>query len=418
MVLGIAFLSSITYATSAFFIIFLWEYAQSTLKFQSYNGYIVGVLSLGIIWSGIFGYIASKILTKPLVELEESARQAATGDLSHDVRVVKSDDELRALGMAFNQMLANIREMIKDINRNFEVTHQNVEELTQASEQAEQSAESISHTIEEIAKGADHQATATHTTVELIHQVNHLSQEMNQKTNQTRTYSREMEKNIKESIQVIHALVEGLTQMAESNQKSIEVVQRLEKNAAEVGSITEVVGNIAEQTNLLALNASIEAARAGEHGQGFAVVANEVRKLADQSSKAVQNISTLIEQMQMEVKNVVEQISEQVLLANRESKRGENTKETLTLIKDSVQLVVDSVAEINQNIEKQVIHIQKTVDEAKNVAAIAEQTSAGAQEVASSTEEQTAFMEEIAAKSQYLRDSALQLKKTIEKFRL
>jgi len=418
MVFGITFLSSITYGTSAVFIIYLKEYFESFLDLQLGNGFIVATLSLGIIWSAIFGYIAAKIIIKPLIRLEESARNAATGDLTADVQVGKSDDELRALGLAFNQMLHSLRQMVKEINQNFEKTNQNVEELTQASDHAAKSAEEISTTIEEIAKGAERQAEATNQTVELVNQVNDLSADVNNKADQMKSNSDQMEKMIKESIEVIHTLVEGLHQIADTNQQSIDAVNKLEKHAEEIGTITGVVGGIAEQTNLLALNASIEAARAGEHGQGFAVVANEVRKLADQSSKAVNNISELIEQMQVEVKNVVQKIAEQVELATRESERGEGTKGTLSTMKQSVEHVVASVIEINQIIEKQNEHIQKTLNEAKNVAAIAEQTTAGAQEVASTTEDQTAFMEEVAAKAQYLKETAFHLKETIAKFRL
>ncbi len=418
MVLGITLLSSITYATSAFFIIFLKDYIENLLGYYSDNGFIIGTLSLGIIWSAIFGYIASKILTKLLIELEQSAKNVSTGDLTSDVKVMKSDDELRALSIAFNQMLQSIRGIVKDIHQNFEETNQNVEELTEASDHAAKSAENISTTIEEIAMGAEQQAVATNATVDLMNEVTHLSDEVKQKASYTKEFSQQMEEMIKESIEVIQKLVTGLHQIADTNQQSITVVNKLEKHATEIGTITNVVGGIAEQTNLLALNASIEAARAGEHGQGFAVVANEVRKLADESSKAVQNIGDLIKQMQIEVKNVVGQIGEQVALASRESERGEGTKSMLSNMEKSVNQVVSSIAEINQIIEKQTYHIQETLNEAKKVASVAEQTSAGAEEVASTTEEQTAFMEEVSAKAQYLKETSYKLKDTIKKFTL
>ncbi|KXG45090.1 methyl-accepting chemotaxis protein [Tepidibacillus decaturensis] len=417
-VTGISMLSFITYGTSAFFIIVLKDSILNRMPFLTFELFVILTLILGVAWTIFFGYVASRILTKPLIELEQSARIAATGDLSRDVKVVKSDDELRALGIAFNQMLTNLRLMVRDINGNFELTNNNVEELILASEQSANSAENISRTIEEIAKGAERQAIATNATVESLTQINRLSEEVKQKANQTKNHSHYMEQVIKESIEVVHSLVEGLHHIANANQESIDLVKRLEKNAGEISTITEVVGNIAEQTNLLALNASIEAARAGEHGRGFAVVANEVRKLADQSTKAVQNISSIIGQMQQEVHNVVRKISEQVELATSESNRGEKTKQSLASIGESVNQVVFSIEEITKLIEKQFQHIQETLSEAQNMAAVAEETSAGAQQVAATTEEQTAAMEEIAATVQQLRDSAYHLKELIEKFRV
>jgi len=416
--LGIFVLSLITYGTSAFVIIYLLDYLNGIVELISYNGFIAGTLVLGVIWSVIFGFIAAKIITKPIVSLEAVARQAATGNLTVDAKITKSADELMALSQAFNQMMENIRAMIKDIDENFTSTNSNVEELKGASEEAARVAENISLTMEEIAGGAERQAKETNATVELITKVNNLSADVTSKTKLTINNSLQMERVIKESIQIVNRLVEGLSHIAESSKESIEVVKRLEKNASEIGNITNVVGGISEQTNLLALNASIEAARAGEHGAGFAVVANEVRKLADQSGKAVNSISELIEQMQREVKNAVEAIYEQVELANKEAKQGEITKQALAGIVNSVESVVTAINDINRICLQQVSNIQETVSNVGSIAAIAKQTSTGAEEVASSSEEQTAFMQEIAAKVQVLQDSAYRLKNTIKKFQI
>ncbi|MFV9510397.1 methyl-accepting chemotaxis protein [Tepidibacillus sp. LV47] len=413
-VLGIVVLSTVTYGTSAFIILGL----KNHVHFLSYNWFVIGTLFLGVIWSSIFGYIAARILTKPLTEIEQVAKKAAAGDLRMSVNVVKTDDELRALGLAFNQMIQNIREVVKEIHHIFELTNTHVTELNQASEQAATSAEHISQTIDEIAKGAERQAEATTTTVDSINQIHQLSEHVNQKANQTKKNSYQMKKVIEESIDAVHSLVEGLSQIANENQESIQFVRKLKQHAEEIGTITRVVGDIAEQTNLLALNASIEAARAGEHGRGFAVVADEVRKLADESRQAVQTISELIQQMQLEVGNVVNQISRQVELATRESSKGEETKIALSNVKEIVNDVVESVEHIGSLVTEQVMYIEKTKQEADHVAAIAKQTSSGSQEVAASTQEQTAAMEEIAAATQLLKEQAHQLRESILKFKI
>ena len=417
IVIGIIVLSTITYGTSAFFILIIREYAKEIIGVSN-NQFTIVTLGLGILWSAILGFIASKILTKPLINLENTSMIAATGNLRNDAQVSKSDDEIRALGIAFNQMMLNIREIVKDINGNFIITNKNVEELTLASEEAAHSIEEIALTIDEIAKGAEMQASASANTEELVTEVNQLSEKVKSKTNITKDYSYKMELDIKKSIQLVHELIEGLTEIAGTNLRSIEVIKKLEKNAEEIGTITKLVGGIADQTKLLALNASIEAARAGEHGSGFSVVANEVGKLSEESSIAVKNISGLIEQMQKEVNNAVGQISTQVELVNSQSKKGSITKDSLSSVIISVEEVVTSIDDINQIVEQQVILIKGTMDEAQNVATIAENTLAGSQEVASSIEGQTAFMEEIASKTQYLKESAFQLKKTIEKFQI
>ena len=413
-VLGIVGFSMITYGISAFFILGLEEY----FTFLPYHWFVILTLSLGVIWSGIFGYIAARILIKPLKEIEQVSMKAAEGELKTKVKVMKSDDELRALGLAFNQMITNISQVVTEIHHIFEVTNTHVMELNQASEQAAGSAESISRTIDDIAKGAEKQADATSATVNSINEIHHLSETINQKANHTREHSHQMKVVIEESIDVVHSLVEGLSQIANRNQESIKGVQQLEKQAKEIGSITYVVGEIAEQTNLLALNASIEAARAGEHGKGFAIVADEVRKLAEESRKAVQTISGLIQQIQVEVGNVVQQISLQVELAKKESNKGGETKVALSNIKDIVNEVVNSVEQIGSYVQTQAGHIEETKQEAEYVAEIAKQTSVGSQEVAASTQQQTASMEEIAATTQQLQQQAYQLRESILKFKI
>ena len=121
---------------------------------------------------------------------------------------------------------------------------------------------------------------------------------------------------------MIGSLISGIETLARNNGQSLQTVKQLEENASQVEQVIQLVGEIAAQTNLLALNASIEAARAGEHGKGFAVVADEVRLLADESAKAVQGISTLIQNIQQGVKNVVQQITKQEEMANSEVHKG------------------------------------------------------------------------------------------------
>ncbi|TCS78039.1 methyl-accepting chemotaxis protein [Tepidibacillus fermentans] len=413
-VLGITTLSIVTYGTSAFIILGLKDY----FYFLPYHWFVIGTMALGIIWSSIFGYLAARILTKPLTEIEQVARKAAAGDLRTNVKVVRSDDELRALGLAFNQMISNISQVVTEIHHIFELTNTHVTELNQASEQAAISAEQISRTIDDIARGAERQAEATNTTVESINQIHHLSETVNQKADQTKGNAYQMKKVIEESIDVVHSLVEGLSQIANENQESIQFVRKLQQHAEEIGTITGVVGDIAEQTNLLALNASIEAARAGEHGRGFAVVAEEVRKLADESRQAVQTISELIQQMQLEVGNVVNQISHQVELATAQSNKGGDTKIALSNVKEIVNDVVESVEHIGSLISEQAMHIEKTKEKADQVAYIAKQTSSGSQQVAASTQQQTAAMEEIAATTQLLKEQAHQLRESILKFKI
>ncbi|OLO42270.1 methyl-accepting chemotaxis protein [Alkalihalophilus pseudofirmus] len=415
LVVGISGLALITYGTSAFFIFFLADYLQG---FWSINSDIFTIITLvlGVIWCGILGFLAAPLITKPLSELEEAARKAAAGDIKVDVKISKSDDEIRALGLAFSEMLSSLRLMVKDIEDNFEQTNQKVSEITNASELASEKADNIGRTIEEIAKGAESSADAIQNTAESMEDVSTIAMKVQDRASASKGSAEHMVEKLTESRKVIDHLVNGIKKLAEDNQHSLTAVERLNRQAKQVEDIISLVGDIAAQTNLLALNASIEAARAGEQGKGFAVVADEVRKLADESSKAVQGITKLITDIQHEVKNVVTQITAQVQVANEQSEKGSETNEAIRLMEKSILEVSEAIHDISQLIDNQLGSIMSTTQETQEVAAIAEETSAGALEVATATDQQTAIIEEVAATAQILNGQAQKLKATIAKF--
>ncbi len=417
VVVFITFVSIITYSVSAFFLYFLYDYAKNFVP-MSEEMFTIATLLLGIVWSGIIAYFAAGFIVKPLQTLEVAVHKAAAGDISEDVKVSKSDDEIRSLGLAFNNMLKSLRTMVINIEENFQSTNQNVDRISEASKTASIQAEAISTTLEDIASGAERSACAITSTVESINTVTEISQEVLKHAADSQEVSSNMVVSLEKSKKIIHSLVQEIELLAKENQSSLSVVQRLEKNAKEIENIISLVGDIAEQTNLLALNASIEAARAGEHGKGFAVVAEEVRKLADESRQAVHGISDLVGNIQVEVKNVVTQILEQVDTANKGAEKGIETNEAIEQMTVSVHQMEEAVQQIAVFAGKQMSYIQDTSTQSEEVAAIAEETSAGSQEIAATTTEQAMMIEDIATIAGQLSDQAQTLKQTINQFQL
>jgi methyl-accepting chemotaxis protein len=406
-------LAIITYSTSAFFIYVLYD-----LFFTSMNKsvFTIIILLLGIIWSGLLAYMASGLIVKPLHRLEQAAIKAASGQINEDVPLPKSDDEIRSLGIAFNEMLRSLRTIVKNIEDNFSRTNEKVVEITNASLVAAERSRDIARTIEEISKGANDSAVSMQTAAESVDDVLRIANQVQQKANQSEQLAKEMVTTLHKSREVISSLVSGIEQLARNNQTSLSAVERLEQHAKEVENIISLVGDIAGQTNLLALNASIEAARAGEHGKGFAVVAEEVRKLADESAKAVQGISELIQNIQKEVAHVVSQIHEQVKSANEEAAKGADTNDAIAEMTKSIHEVVRSVHEIAELVKEQMSHIEKASIQSQEVAAIAEETSAGAMEVTAATQEQTSVIQHVNELAEELAEQAKKLKETIDQF--
>lgn len=417
LVLFISVLAIITYTTSAAFIYALYPIVKDSLNIGELT-FTVITLSLGIVWSGILAFFAAGFIIKPLQKLEQLALKAADGNIGEDVELSKSDDEIRSLGIAFNHMLLNLRDMVQKIDENFRETNEKVVSITRESSLAAERAEAIARTIGEISLGADNSAVSIQSTAESVEDVIRIAEEVQETAKASELVSTEMVEDLQQSKTVIHSLVTGIQRLANDNQHSLQTVKRLEENATKVEQIIKLVGDIAAQTNLLALNASIEAARAGEHGKGFAVVAEEVRKLADESAKAVQGISELITNIQEEVQNVVKQITVQVETANNEAQKGSKTNEVIEEMTKTVHEMVGSVSKITVLVDRQMEGIQHTATQSQEVAAIAEETSAGAQEVTSATHQQTTVIGNVEKLAFELKDQAEQLKSTITRFKL
>lgn len=417
LVLFVSVLSLITYTTSGLFIFVFYEFLQPYLPFGQVP-YIILILLLGIMWTGILAFFAAVLITKPLQQLEWTARKAAEGDISADISVGKSDDEIRALGTAFNTMLQNLRKMVQNIEENFTQTNGHVGQITSASYAASEQASAINRTIEEIAKGAEQSSASIQTTAESVQEAADLAGRVGEEAAHSEQLSHEMVTKLNESKEIIQSLTKGIEKLADGQKASLETVTSLEQNARKIGEIISLVGDIAGQTNLLALNASIEAARAGEHGRGFAVVAEEVRKLADESAKAVQGITELIQNIQSEVQNVVHSMNEQVKAAVHEAGKGEKTNQAIEEMAQSIIQVASSVKVISELVTKQMERMEQTAQESQDVAAIAEETSAGAQEVAASTEVQTAIIKDLSTVCDDLTAQAKQLNHMIKRFKI
>lgn len=417
LVLFVTALALVTYTTSGVFIYMLFPMFEDVLPISEVSFTLITLL-LGITWTGILAFLAAGYIIKPLQKLEKVALEAANGDISVDVEIPKSDDEIRSLGLAFNHMLMNLRDMVQKIDDNFRETNEKVIAISKESSSAAEQAEAIARTINEISLGADNSAVSIQATAESVEDVIRIAEEVQETANASGKVSEEMVKDLQESKKVIHSLVSGIQKLAEENEGSLQTVRKLEENATKVEQIIQLVGDIAAQTNLLALNASIEAARAGEHGKGFAVVAEEVRMLADESAKAVQGISELIRNIQDEVRNVVKQISEQVEVANNEAKKGTKTNEAIEEMTKTVHEMATSVSLITKLVDRQMDSIQHTSHQSQEVAAIAEETSAGAQEVTTATNHQAKVIENVEQLASELKEQAEELKNTITRFKL
>ena len=410
-------LAIITYSMSALFLYVVYDYITQYWS-VSMEVFTTLTLLLGVIWSGILAFFAARFITKPLEKLEHASSEAADGQLNQEIDIHSSDDEIRALGQAFDQMLTNLRDTVTNIDTHFEHTNDTVIKMKSISQELASYSNTIRSATDEIASGSESSSEAIQQTVESVERVTELAENVQEKASTSRDKSRSMLGTLQNGKMVVNQLVNGIQQLTENQEISLTDVNRLKENTKQVETIITMVGDIAEQTNLLALNASIEAARAGEHGKGFAVVAEEIRKLADQSAEAVKNISELIAAIQKDVGNVVGRINENVETARVESENGVKTNAAIEEVADSVEEVATEIDSISELVNEQLEAIQSTASQSQEVAAVAEETSAGTEEVNASIQEQASTIEDVNHFANELESQAQSLNKQIQRFNL
>jgi methyl-accepting chemotaxis protein len=230
----------------------------------------------------------------------------------------------------------------------------------------------------------------------------------------------------------VEQTITSMNRIQRQVQESSGIVKELGQKGREIGAIVETINQIAEQTNLLALNAAIEAARAGEHGRGFAVVADEVRKLAERASASTQEISALIGTILSEVNAAVRAMETSCQDVAEGVAQSENAGGSLTHILAEVRTVADTVESVTTSAQKMAASVEQvlsTVETVRQVArenettvetmtATAEEVSASAQNVSAAVEEQTAGVEEVGAAAVQLSAMASRLQGLVRQFRL
>ncbi len=372
---------------------------------------VLVLTALVIVW------IARRI-AKPIQALETAANRIAEGDISQTKLEIVSNDEIGRLGQSFEQMVQNLRNLIQKIHGATEQVAASSQELTATSEQSAQAANQIATSITDVAAGASEQMDVANDTTAVVQQMSSSIQQMAASANQLADCSSQAAEKAKTGDKALEQAVVQMGQIQTTVTASASVVAKLGERSKEIGQIVDTISGIAGQTNLLALNAAIEAARAGEQGRGFAVVADEVRKLAEQSQDAAKRIAELIGEIQGDTDKAV------VAMENgtKEVKTGaEVVNHAGAVFREIAGLVTEvssQVTEISATMQQMAAGSEQIVGSVKKIDSLGKKSADESQSVSAAAEEQLASMEEIASSSHALAKLAQDLQTEVTKFKL
>lgn len=370
---------------------------------------IIGIV-LG--W-GLVRMISSRLNNTILV-----AEQVASGDLSQKKLEVYADDEIGALGKALNTMHDNLRNLVKEVSASVDQVASSSEQLTASSEQSAHAAVQIAESIAETAQDIDKQNSAVGNALELVKQISSGTRQGADSATDAAGLTGKAVAATQTGDKAIEATIIQMEHIQETINNSAKVISELGEQSQEIGKIVEAITNIASQTNLLALNAAIEAARAGEHGKGFSVVAEEVRKLAEQSQESAKQIANLISNIQTETEKAVKAMIDGKTEVNKGREVVHSAGDAFKEIDQSVQQVAVLAEGVAATLNQLAATSQQTVAEIQEIGKVSKQISSESQTISAATEEQTASMEEVAAGSRNLSTMAQRLQDEIRKFKL
>jgi len=349
------------------------SYEYSAKTFHEVIALFMIIIILAVVFSGFATLFMNKLILTPIKKTTEVIKMLSKGDLTQDV-LVQTTDEIGDMATSFNEMIKNLRRIFGEINT--------------ATNMLASSSEELSATSDNMNKGAQELSSQAEQVVTAMTEVSQTIMDMAKNASIAADASKNASETAAKGKQIVNDTADDMVKTADTVQQAANRIAELGKNSAQIGEIVAVINGIADQTNLLALNAAIEAARAGEQGRGFAVVADEVRKLAERTSQATKDIAQRIEAIQHAANESVSAM-----------KKGS----------DEVEKGVGMSQDASKSLESIVTASTNAMDMVQRIAAATEQQSAASEQVTQNMENISSITRQASSSTAQIKGSAAEL---------
>lgn len=365
-------------------------------------------------------YVINRIVLKPLNQFADSMEEISTGDFRVDIptKMLDRKDEMGNLANSLNHLKTNVADLLLKVKKASESVATSSTSLADVSEQSSFAMNEITEAMAQIADTSQEQTDEASIVVNKTNDLGGQIQESEEHILTVQNYSNTTNEKSVKGLEIIEELNDKTEKSNKSAQEITSMTNEIQKSASDAEEITTIIEAISSQTNLLALNASIEAARAGEAGRGFAVVAEEIRKLSEETSRATDNIKSLIGDIQNKSTEAVDMMADiqeifddQNVSILATSDIFKETSADLASLNERIDVVRKISANINTNKDEIVNSIQEI---SKSI----EDNSSSVQQASASTEEQMASIQELSMTAQISKELSDDLLTAIDQFKI